>query len=348
MATKPTALGGNIFAGLFTRGVADAGFKILGHLEHGDYGVETAKRNFPGLDVRYGVENWKIDDFLGKVNFMYCNPPCAPWSNAAGRVHDNWKTDDRTKCVTDLVHAGRMIKPDAWAWESVVPAWTKGRDFVIDQALKWESDGYSVTILLQNNMYLGAPQNRKRMFVIAHRYTLVWPAFVMNPPTVADILATVDNPPEEVEHEKLDGFYAELWRRSLDFHGSLADAADAMTLEDRKSVPYYHHPSFLSGRLDPNKVCPVLMSNDKMTHPYEPRNLTLTEMRALCGLPKSWKVNPKYSEAGAEMARAVLPAVGKWLGTAVRDGLKLNRLPNKTIKMVDFRKPGHIVMEELQ
>lgn len=342
---KPTALGGNIFAGLFTRGIVDAGFSVLGHLEHGPYGVGTAKLNFPNLDVRYPVENWVPTDFTGKVDFMYCNPPCAPWSNSSGRQKDNWRTDDRTSCVKDLVAAGLMIKPKAWAWESVVPAWTKGREFVLAQAELWYASGYSVTILLQNNMYLGAPQCRKRMFVIAHKHPLVWQPFTLNPPTIAEILNVTESSEAELAQVQLDGFYRKLWETCPQHKFSFAQAAESLTLAERQKLPYFHHPTFLAGRLEPERVCPVLMSNDQQAHPFEPRFLTLSEMKALCGLPKTWKPNPKYSEAGQEMARAVLPDVGKWLGRTVKEGLKLPCLDSHTIRMIDFRKPSHIAEE---
>ena len=71
MKRKPTALGVDIFAGLFTCGVKQAGFEVLGHLEHGNYGVKSALANYPKLDIRVGYDNWEPERFKGKVDFIY-------------------------------------------------------------------------------------------------------------------------------------------------------------------------------------------------------------------------------------------------------------------------------------
>jgi len=75
MKKQPTALAGDVFAGLFTRGVVDAGFKVIGDLEHSGYGSKTAQLNFPGIPIRIGPHTWRPEDFTGRVDFMYCNPP---------------------------------------------------------------------------------------------------------------------------------------------------------------------------------------------------------------------------------------------------------------------------------
>src|SRR5260370_23897113 len=78
-----TALGVYIFGGGFTVGVKRAGFRVLGHLEDGPFGVSTAKRNHPELSghIHTDPASWPLDQF-GMVDFVYGNPPCAPWSQA--------------------------------------------------------------------------------------------------------------------------------------------------------------------------------------------------------------------------------------------------------------------------
>ena len=187
--SKPTALGGDIFAGLFTRGILDAGYEVLGHLEHTMYGTPTARLNYPGLDIRNGVHAWRPQEFRKRVDFLYSNPPCAAWS--AMQVTKPWQEhEDRLQIVRDLVVAGQIIEPRAWCWESVMGVWNRGQEFVLEQARSWLAYGYHVTVLLQNNMHLGVSQNRVRMFLIAHRHPLVWQPFT-EPRTLGELLKTV-------------------------------------------------------------------------------------------------------------------------------------------------------------
>ena len=311
---KPTALAGNVFGGPFIKGVTDAGFNVLAQLEHNDYGVRTSKLNFPGLDIRVGKESWHLEDFKG-IDLFFTNPPCAPWSTAAGNKGVDWQDDLRLDCITTLVEAGLVVRPKVWMWESVITCFTKGRSFVDLQAKKWIDAGYHVSIILQNNMYLGAPQNRKRMFFIAHETPLIFPEFT-NPRTVDEVLAEV----EVFENEKVFArrpFDEVVWDISKDHQGKFLAAYKALP-EDKKTGT---KPGFLSQRLRGDEPCPVLFPINAW-HPHEPRKLTYGELLALCGLPQNWQLE-SYTESAISgfLSRCVLAPVGKWMATAVLNGL---------------------------
>lgn len=116
----PTALGVHIFAGGFTCGVRAAGFRILGHLEDTPYGVESARRNFPGLDVRVGEGDWREAEFAGRVDFLYSNPPCFSASTAV-KTERGWRrigdivrerSGERIACVD----GGRIVWREVGGW----------------------------------------------------------------------------------------------------------------------------------------------------------------------------------------------------------------------------------------
>lgn len=352
---KPTALGGNIFAGLFTQGVKEAGYQVLGHLEHGLYGVETARRNFPGLEVRVGRQAWQEKDYKGKVDLFYTNPPCAAWSGAgkvSAKIKGSWEEQtERLRCVMDLVEAGLVIQPRAaFIWESVTNAWTTGQIFVREQAERWNDAGYHVTILLQDNQYLGVPQVRKRMFFIAHRHPLVWPALT-EPITVREAFATLKGKKLKdpgLTMPYLSPMWKRLWKLSANHNNHLYHALQA---EGRGGLEG-PTPSVMTRRLDLDQPAPVMLGADKRFHPTEPRPVGWYELLTLVGLPLTWQPPAgSFVTASQELSRAVMPAAGRWVALAVKAGMKLPRLnPKKPVtKVVDLRKPDepseHVVFE---
>lgn len=344
-----TALGGDIFAGLFTVGIKRAGFKVLGHLEHGPYGVATAKKNFPDLDVRIGPHAWHPEDYRNKVDFMYCNPPCAAWSNMRTGAKQTWQDQTaRLACVTDLVRAGGVILPNAWCWESVLGAWRAGREFVLEQATIWNQRGYHVTILLQNNMYLGTAQNRERMFLIAHKYPLIWPKF-SKPVTVEQAFKKIPKnlKPPPFPPRPLANGYDLLWERSAP-HGYLQRAYFGLEAKELKLVT--SKPLGVHRRLIADKPAPVMMEDMKRLHPTEPRCLTWHEWMALTGLPWNWQTAcHNFNSASLELSRAVMPPVGEWLGKAVADGIGTGAKVGRKAEtwFVDLRKPDEQIRELL-
>jgi len=344
MAKKQlTALGGAIYAGLFTKGVEQAGFKLLGHLEHVDYGVRTAKLNYPNLDIRVGIHNWKPDDFKGKVDFMYCNPPCAVWSSMRSKVGGHpWQTDQRLNCVTSLVDAGLLIRPKAWCWESVTNAWRHGKDFVLEQAHRWTDAGYQVTVLLQDNQFLGVPQRRQRMFLIAHQHPLVWPELTKTTTVAQALKKAPKRVTSKIATPALSPFWQELWKRSDAHRGRLRTTYESMETHDIKRLNGGGAPLAVTQRLRPDEPAPVMLASFTRLHPTEPRMLTWGEWLALCGLPADWQTAERgFDAATRELARAVMPPVGRWLGTAVKDGIEASRPLRRTVeaRLVDLRDP---------
>jgi site-specific DNA-cytosine methylase len=347
---KLTALGMDIFAGLFTYGVKKAGYEILAQLEHGMYGVKTCRLNFPKLDVRVGKEQWKPEDFKKKVNFMYCNPPCAAWSTARSGQGGTWEQQThRLVCVDDCVNVGLAVRPDAWCWESVTNAWRMGRPFVVHQAERWNDAGYHCTVLLQDNQFLGAAQERQRMFLIAHKYPLVWPKLVETT-TVAEAWASLPRklPDEPVTHSEMQPYWKQrLWPMSKRYGGYFRRTHEMEGRGPKKLEGRI--PSVLVRRLSLDKAAPVMLASSIRLHPTERRYVNWFEWLALCGLPLDWKTSCGGADSATqELARAVLPPVGTWLGKAVAKGLELPALKTRpSTTLVDLRKPDSIFKEKL-
>lgn len=330
------AVGGDVFAGAFSYGVQQAGFEVNVHLEHGNYGIKTAKLNFPDLDIRVGVNEWRPETLKG-VDLLFCNPPCAPWSTlSAGRSY-TWNKDPRLDCIETLVDAALVMKVKAFIWESVCPAWSKGRGFVDDKARKFMEAGYSITVLLQNNLYLGAAQSRKRMLFIAHKHPLVWPTIVTKHPTIGDVLKKV-KPLKGEEKVTAKNGDALLWERCAKYRYSFSDAYRSLSDKAKKSYKG-GKPNWLAKRLRFDEICPVFFPGS-VWHPEEPRRFTYREQLALCGLPMTWKCETdKFGPVGSLLVRTVLAPVGTWIAIAIRDGLAQPSLKKPTYNLVKLLKP---------
>lgn len=333
-----TAVAGDVFAGLFAVGVKQAGFDVVGDLEHCDYGARTFALNFPKTKRREGVDSWRPRDFRG-AGLFFTNPPCAPWSNLNANT-STWRADPRIWWIDDLIDAALDMRPKTWVWESVIPAWTKGNAFVVDKASRFEKAGYSVAVVLQNNAYLGVPQDRKRMLFVAHKHPLIFPKLT-EPRTVAKTIDGISSTADDLTgaQEMVWPRGKWLWKQSKNLGGYLHRAHYANLDRGPKGMT----PSFMWIRVDPDRPAPVL--TEQRMHPHEPRVFTFAERKALCGLPQSWKSGVDFHKTTLECQRAVMPPVGRWIATAVKDGLKLPPIRRPEFKVYDFRKPNARTVE---
>lgn len=330
------AIGGDVFAGLFSQGVKEAGFELTAHLEHSNYGEATTRLNHPGVKVYTHPSLWPKPGEVGKIDFMYCNPPCAAWSSARGMsTKSSWKDHkDRLQYIEDLTDYGLHLQPKAWSWESVTNAWRHGREFVDHIAGRWLDAGYNVTIIKQNNMYLGVPQNRPRVLITSHKHPLVFP--LLQPIiSVREALRHVKVTAAEKREAALKSAgWQELWEAAGDLKGgNLRRIFD--TYDDRRQAKVQSRPSFMAARINGDRPCPVMLAREKRLHYKEPRLLTWQEGLALCGLPPTWQTSGGLNAGFYELSRAVMPAVGRWLATAIKDGLSQRPLRDVAYKLYE-------------
>lgn len=340
------ALGVYIFAGGFTQGLKKH-LNVLAHLEDKPYpGTDTSLANHPEVPIhfRYDAPTWaELDDYAGKVNLVYANPPCAIVSpigrsmlNGAG----SWRTDARLSCWQRSYDA-ISVEPDILLIESVpgISSPRKARPFIDALARDAMSKGYSVTYMMHDGGLFGLPQHRKRFFFIAHRYILRHPEVVKRQvPPIKEVLRPVEDPgfyrpltrdqayvyrrlkPATVKN-KYGGYYPK-WERFKTAWCRLRDQP-LTGPTTRKGRPLFMH-----SRLHEDRPCNAFVGN-YWFHPTEPRPLGHNEMKALCGYPLDYKLVCRPGKAATMLAQAVLPPVGDWVGRMVMmtldAGFKINR-----------------------
>lgn len=325
---KYKAVGANIFAGGFSVGTQKY-FDVDLHLEHGTYGKNAKELNMPWVETK--TKPWPK---LSQVEYIFTNPPCAPWSMASAGRQTSWREDPRLECFVDcfnLIHNW----PNFLSIESVLATWRKAPDFLIEKAREANELGYAATIILHNGAYLGLPQQRQRMFFVAHNLKLAWHTY--EPKALIACDDAIRNPAidysddlilEATEHVK----YLLAHRRPED--NTLLQVHDRLGFG--KGIGS-QRPVFTSALCKIGKPAPTLI-HCMNAHPIEHRYLSIKEMSRLSGYPDwwSWNVKSGVQARASLIARGVTPTVGEWLAKLVYDSLEWNREADPEINLIDI------------
>lgn len=343
------ALGAYIFAGGFTLGVSKH-FKVLAHFEDGEFGVETSKANFPDLPIFTDPAQWPVDAYAGQVDFVYGNPPCAPWSisasvpqrNRTWEQKDKYKNDSNTMCVYRMFGLLPAIRPRVWAWESVQRAFVAGRPVVDELTRKALANGYSASYVLFNNADVGAPQNRRRFFCVFHDVSIDW-RYPKTPwPTVRQVIGHLP-PPDPADMHRATQIHLDAWQHARPGE-VLIRAWERVTPKPWPKNARGHvkgRPGFSQRRLAWDETAPVHIGNAHLYHPDEPRLLSLTEAKLLGGYPADYQLRTSSLGRYRELFKAVLPPVGEWLAENVKRAVAEGRREHGKIHIVDLEGKGY-------
>lgn len=338
------ALGCYIFAGGFSIGLRDAGFDVLGHLEAGPYGVATFQRNFDRPVIQapqlwHEAKRWAPK---GKIDLMYCNPPCAAWS-VVGRHRG---TDDaRVGCTRAAVAAGIMLRPTIWAWESVTQAWTHGNDFVRWMADQWMAEGYHVKLVFVNLLDHGAAQTRQRVFMVASRVEIdLSPTPRRRVLTAGDVIEQLGDPGHVPP-------LSAAWQRWLPetppgarvyeaFQAAMGDDAPRRTFSTGRSV-VIGRPNYLCHRIRADAPVGAFTGMPNHVHYAHDRLLGHREVMNLSGWPLSYELEGRPTSWQAQIAQAVQPPVARWLGLRARAALEAGHRVSRKVPPLEVIETRH-------
>lgn len=348
---KPIALGAYVFAGGFTLGVSEH-FEIATHFEgDGAYGVSTFRLNFPHVPVFHGPDRWPAERYRGKVDFIFCNPPCAifsPLGVSMTRGPNAWRTDPRTNCWRQSFSLLERVQPKVLAIESVPGAYAakKGRPLMHELAAQANELGYHVTFLFVDGQWLGLPQRRRRFFFIAHRIGLdLKPGNWAPAPTPRELFREFDGDPGVFRPIKGDVIPKLL--PQVPPGGSLKRRWRELNPNPNKWKRYPDgrvkgRPMFMQHRIPLDRVAGTFTGN-YWYHPTENRLLGIRELCLLNGFPPDYKFAGDSRGWPSLIARGVMPPVGEWISRQVRDALANNQDLDEVLgnHIVDLRRPPH-------
>lgn len=341
---RPTALGCHIYAGGFSLGIREAGFRLLGHLEEGPFGADTSRRNL-GIPVWEDPRLWRgIARRHRGCSWLYGNPPCSSWSQAGVKIDTSknvrrWAQEPATDCTRRLFSLIKYAEPTVFTWESVAAAMVNGREFVDERCEEVVSLGYRVYRVLIDGAYCGLPQHRRRFFFVASKVKIPFHRPSMQPLTVREAWTDMEDPGEKSRPpdcvrdilrgmpKGVKGSLTKWWMR--DWLGR----EDEMPRNPRTGL-VLGRPGFLNTRVGWDQIAPTITGGSNYYHPDEPRALTVLEQQLLCGYPIDYEfVGPsKFGQVG----KAVLPPPARWLALQVKVGLSLGVTASPGVTDRDF------------
>lgn len=336
MTGKPTALGINIFGGGFTLGVLQSHeFDVVGQWEECAAGARTFDLNgryFGKIPRPIGYERW---DFLGlpRVNLIYANPPCAPWSaanTAKGRNIDQRMSDPRLAMTARTMETALALTPDTFVCESVSRAFTQGRAYYDTWAERWLTAGYGVTYYVTDALLCGAPSTRERFHFVAHRNELGIDKVEKNfvPATAARALADLELDFGHLPHHVPKRFPAAT-------HEAMRLCPPGRQLNEVAMDPNPCEKwSFLYRRGVWDAPAYTVIGVEMQVHPRQSRLITAREGLRLCGYPDDFVVHE--SEMTKAPTQAVLPPVGLHVARLARESMDRGRA-QRELEVVDHR-----------
>ena len=308
---KFNAVGAYIYAGGFTVGM-EKHFQVLAHLEDGEFGVATVQKNMGGLPVFTNPKKWPLRYLKSRgCDVCYANPPCAPWSSAGNRSE---VTLAQTTDHIQLLRLMTDLDPTIWVWESVPGAYTGEHDelsqFITNKAI---DRGFSVYHFLHDSKFFGLPQQRRRVFTIASKVEIIFPVPRSELVTVGEALQSVENPGEIPA-------FSYKWQSYLPFVGQ-GERLRTVVLKAQDPPA----PGFLIHRAHPDHVSRTLLGGVHVIHPWEDRFIGVNEAKALCGYPADYEFDRAGGDYFQQIAKAVTPVAGNYLGNALYLSLDANR-----------------------
>jgi site-specific DNA-cytosine methylase len=340
---KPIAIGSQTFAGGFVLGMRRY-FAVPALLEWDRYGTVTSyNNNHVPMIIGHGA--WDEFNPGYPVDVVFGNPPCAAWSQNNPRASD-WRNSpylERTRRHLWLVED---YNPKIWVTESVPGAFKNGLPFLLEMSDYLLDRGYAVTFVLHDAQYLGLPQKRPRLFMVAHKVDIPWvfpDPETVHVPDAAAILSQVEDPGVLVYrkvHEEtglLDNLH------DLKPGERLRDLFDRLHPEPelKKNGHIKGRPSFCEYRLPETGPANTMAGSYTLIHPTKDRPLGINEIKALCSYPVSYKFeNEELGKTSSlsELARAVMPGVAQWLAQNLAAGLAADVTANPQLNLLDFRK----------
>lgn len=340
-----TAIDCQSFAGGFSLGVNQAGFKVIAKREHeGGFGSPLAFGNRHLLGSDWELEacdasGWTPMD----ADLVFGNPPCAGFSTRSSRIysgsgHENiveyrGVNSPANSCMWDFVRYAAKCNPQVAIFESVQQAYTGGLSLMRDLRDEFEAltgREMHLTHVLHSNSALGGFAQRNRYFwVISER------PFGVNIPeldrrlTVRDAIGDLENGSDVEGHVGRDTprtrRLAELAAKVEWLEGEKSGVAYDRAIANGVTLDWEHVSNvetgtsqFAPARMHYDRPAPVLTGKalTEFVHPTQPRFITHREVARIMGFPDEWNCGPAV-EAGERgmfwWGKGIPVGSGRWI-----------------------------------
>lgn len=344
MRAQLSAIGAHIYSGGFTVG-ASKHFNVEAHLEEEPWGTAVVEDNFPKLAMHLSKPTeWPLKRYRD-VDLFIANPPCAPWSQAAGN-HRKGITDERLIYAFNSVQAAVAVRPKIFILESVTGAYKKGDALLSEFTTRFHEAGYKVTYFLTDGSLHGLPQWRPRFHFIAHKVELPWSTRAIPrdaPVTTRDAIGDL----EFIKSGEVEGH---------DIYEDKVMTTELCKLMEQGEDGYRLHrrvnwkgtkPSMLHKRPRYDTPSNTLVAVNLLVHPAQPRCFTVREAARLGGFPDWYTFRASGRRWPHDPAQIVTPVMGEMLASLASEAIKLDitadyddETPGKVDEVIDYRDQG--------
>lgn len=329
---KPTAI--DLFAGCggFSIGLKKAGFENLLAVEWDASCCETFRTNINPRILQCAIQ--EVETFPS-CHFLVAGPPCQGFSNLGERVPN----DPRRQLWRHFLRALRDSQPSIFVMENVPPI-LKSAEY---QEIKREAEklGYNVEGRILNAADYGAPQLRKRAFIVGSRIgDPPFPARTHRNPSETLTFETGGLPPWRTVRDAI----ADLPREPDGRNWHIGRNPTPMSLKRYRCIPpggnRWDLPldlmpecwkrktkggTDLFGRLWWDRPSVTIRTEfykpekGRYLHPEEHRPITHREAARLQGFADDFLFVGKRIEVGIQIGNAVAPPIAHQIGLAVAE-----------------------------
>lgn len=193
MTTAYDAIDCQGFAGGYTLGTVQAGFRLVGKREQkGGFGVVSCENNRHLLGQHWQSEACNPEEWTPyQVPYVFGNPPCSGFSLLSAK---EFRGPDSpiNSCMWAQVRFSSRCNPDIMVFESVGQAYKQGRDLMRGLRAEVErmtQDTWDLTHVLHNAYSVGGAAIRRRYFFVCHRIPFsVEPHDLRRVPVLDDVI----------------------------------------------------------------------------------------------------------------------------------------------------------------
>ena len=291
-------------AGGLTRGLLDAGIKVLAGVDNDESLRKTyASNNAPSCFVNSDINDIQIRVIREVFNIQQSDitlyaacTPCQPFSTLSRLKGE----DKRKNLLLTFAEIVKECPPDFILVENV-PGLNNGygKEIYKKFLTVLTECGYSEPVAgLLDSKHFGVPQNRKRFILLASRKgSISLPIPQTDPNQFVTVEECIKNYPEIADGEESQDYPNHIARKLKSHHklivaavpkdgGSRQDVTDtSILLKCHQEKPNAHRDVF--GRMAWNKPSPTLTSrcvdiySGRFTHPKQNRGISLREAAAL-------------------------------------------------------------------
>lgn len=304
MKRKPTAIDLFSGAGGLSKGLEQAGYRVLGAVEIDALACSTYKLNHSRVrlwekDITK-LSGTKILKELklrpGKLDLLAACPPCQGFSSMRTKNGAREVRDSRNDLIFDVLRIVRTVKPKSIMLENV-PGLAKDSRYKAFQK-RLRAMGYHLTCDILNTVDYGVPQRRRRLVLLASH--LGEPQFapkVTSLKTVRQSIGKLTAPTRS--RDPLHNYSSSRSRRINELIKKIPSNGGSRSALPRRQQLVCHKriEGFrdVYGRMAWDKPAPTITggcinpSKGRFLHPVANRAITLREAALLQSFPKSYR-----------------------------------------------------------